>query len=307
MPDEAKGERLDQRLASAYPDLSRSRIQSLIEQGRITVDDRPVVKASVRVRGGERVEVELPPPEPAKPLAEDLPLSVLYEDADLVVLDKSPGMVVHPAAGHARGTLVNALLHRIQDLAGIGGELRPGIVHRLDKDTSGAMVVAKNDATLHGLQSAFKGREVRKTYLAIVHGAPPPQGRIETLYGRHPIHRKRFSSRVPVGKSAITEFRVLESFDGAALVEVDLHTGRTHQVRVHFADSGHPLLADELYGGARKGKGVVKDAQEALGRQALHAWKLAFAHPRTGKPLAFEAPVPPDFQRALDLLRRHRA
>ncbi len=303
VPVEAKGDRLDQALASAYPDLSRSRIQSLIEQGRITVDQRPVAKASVRVRGGECIEVELPPPEPAKPVAEDLPLSVIYEDADLVVLDKAAGMVVHPAAGHARGTLVNALLHKIEDLAGIGGELRPGLVHRLDKDTSGVMVVAKNDATLHALQAAFKGRAVKKTYLALVHGVPTQQGRFETLYGRHPIHRKRFSSKVKLGKPAITEYRVLETFDGAALVEVDLHTGRTHQVRVHFSDAGHPLLADELYGGARKGKGEAKQAQEAVGRQALHAWKLAFEHPRTGKALAFEAPVPADFQRALDVLR----
>jgi 23S rRNA pseudouridine1911/1915/1917 synthase len=287
-----------------FKDLSRSRIQSLIGEDRVTIDARPA-RAAQRLRGGERVEIIIPAPEPASPLAEDLPLSVLYEDSDLVVLDKAPGMVVHPAAGHASGTLVNALLHRISDLGGIGGELRPGLVHRLDKDTSGCIVVAKNELSLNALQAAFKGRAVAKTYLALVHGMPAPaEGRIETLYGRHPIHRKRFTGRVTAGKKAVTLYRVRETFDrAAALLEVDLQTGRTHQIRVHLSEAGHPLLADDLYGGSRKAKGVVKLAQEAIGRQALHAWTLAFVHPRSGRNLAFESPVPADFTRALTMLR----
>ena len=262
-------------------------------------------KASLRLRGGERVELEVPAPAPASLVAQELPLHVLYEDADLVVVDKAPGMVVHPAAGHAEGTLVNALLHQIKDLTGIGGELRPGVVHRLDKDTSGCLVVAKNDPALAALQAAFKSRAVKKTYLALVHGAPKrPEGRIETLYGRHPIHRKRFTGKAKSGKPAATAYRVRERFEGAALLEVDLLTGRTHQVRVHLSEMGHPLLCDALYGGTRKSRGVLAEVQHALERQALHAWKLAFAHPRTGQPLSFEAPLPADFVRALELLRQ---
>jgi 23S rRNA pseudouridine1911/1915/1917 synthase len=303
VPPQARGRRLDQFLAEAGLGLTRSRIQQLVGEGRVRLDGK-VPKASARVRGGEAVEVEFPPPEPATPLAQDLPLRVLYEDADLVVLDKAPGMVVHPAAGHRDGTVVNALLHRLQDLTGIGGERRPGLVHRLDKDTSGCLVVAKNETSLAALQAAFKDREVQKGYLALVHGVPAKEaGAFETLHGRHPVHRKRFSAKVARGKPAITRYRVLERFEGAALVEVDLLTGRTHQVRVHFAEAGHPLLGDELYGGTRRGKGAVKQAQEALGRQALHAYRLSFAHPRTQVPLSFEAPVPLDFARALEVLR----
>ncbi|MBX5482511.1 MAG: RluA family pseudouridine synthase [Myxococcaceae bacterium] len=304
VPAEAKGQRLDAVLATSFPDLSRSRVQALIDEGRVQVDGRVVAKPSVRLRGGETLTIDVPAPKPAEPIAQELPLTVLYEDADLIVLDKAAGMVVHPAAGHTDGTLVNALLHRIRDLAGIGGELRPGIVHRLDKDTSGCMVVAKNEATLHALQAAFKGREVKKTYLALVHGVPTPEeGRIETPYGRHPVHRKKFSGRVKSGKPAMTHYRTLETFDKASLVEVDLETGRTHQVRVHFAERGHPLLCDALYGGARRATGAVAEAQKALGRHALHAWKLSFTHPATHQPLTFEAQLPEDFARALQALR----
>jgi 23S rRNA pseudouridine1911/1915/1917 synthase len=293
---------VDQYLARAFPDLTRSRIQGLIEHGHVLADGRPAWRA-LRLRGGELLSLHVPAPVPAVPVAEELPLAVLHEDKDLVVVDKAAGMVVHPGAGHASGTLVNALLHRVKDLAGVGGELRPGIVHRLDKDTTGCLVVAKNEQALVALQKSFKTREVQKTYLALVHGVPPAQGRIETLYGRHPIHRQRFTGKVREGKPAITLYRVLEAFDGAALVEVDLLTGRTHQIRVHLAESGHPLLGDTLYGAGRKAKGRVAEAQERLGRQALHAWRLAFAHPRTGKPLALEAPLPEDFSAALALLR----
>jgi 23S rRNA pseudouridine1911/1915/1917 synthase len=302
VPSTARGERLDQHLATALPDLSRSRLKALIEDGRVLLNGR-TCRPGARLKGGEEIAISVPAPTPAKPIAQDLPIEVLFQDRSLIVVNKAAGMVVHPGAGHSEGTLVNALLHRVKDLGGVGGELRPGIVHRLDRETSGCMVVAKDEKTLAALQRSFKAREVTKLYLALVHGAPKAEGRFETLYGRHPKHRKRFTTKVREGKPALTLYRVLEQFDGAALVEADLRTGRTHQVRVHFAEAGHPLLADGLYGGGRKAKGAVKDATEAVGRQALHAWKLALAHPRTGKPLAFEAPIPEDFERALKILR----
>ncbi|MGO8969176.1 MAG: RluA family pseudouridine synthase [Myxococcaceae bacterium] len=298
----ARGRRLDQALVDAFPELSRARLQALIREGHVRVQGRRA-KSGTRMLGGEQVELALPPPRPARPEPENLPLSVLFQDRDLLVLDKAPGMVVHPAAGHWRGTLVNALLHHVEDLEGVGGFLRPGLVHRLDKDTSGCLVVAKNDAALRGLQASFKTREVEKTYLALVHGQPPQQGRFETPYGRHPRHRRRFTGRLAAGKRALSVYRVLERLHGAALVEVDLLTGRTHQVRVHLAEAGHPLLGDALYGGTRKGDARVKRVQAALGRQALHAWRLAFPHPRTGARRAFEAPLPADLALALEGLR----
>jgi 23S rRNA pseudouridine1911/1915/1917 synthase len=302
-PPEARGERLDQYLSRAFPDLTRSRIQGLIEAGHAQVDGKPA-KVALRLKGGELLSLHVPAPVPALPVAEELPISVLHEDKDLVVVDKAAGMVVHPGAGHASGTLVNALLHRVKDLAGVGGELRPGIVHRLDKDTTGCLVVAKHEKSLVALQKAFKSRGVEKTYLALVHGVPKAaEARIETLYGRHPVNRQRFTGKVKEGKPAITVYRVLESFDGAALVEVDLLTGRTHQIRAHLSEAGHPLLCDTLYGAGRKAKGRAAEAQEVLGRQALHAWKLAFPHPRTGKVLSVEAPLPADFTAALKVLR----
>ncbi|RKH37168.1 RluA family pseudouridine synthase [Corallococcus llansteffanensis] len=299
---EARGERLDQYLARAFPDLTRSRLQGLIADGHVLSDGKPG-KVAQRLRGGELLTVHIPAPVAAIPQAEALPVAVLHEDRDLVVVDKAAGMVVHPGAGHASGTLVNALLHRVKDLSGVGGELRPGIVHRLDKDTTGCLVVAKHEQSLVALQKAFKTREVQKTYLALVHGSPPAEGRIETLYGRHPVNRQRFTGKVKEGKPAITVFRVLEAFEGAALVEVDLLTGRTHQIRVHLSEAGYPLLCDALYGAGRKAKGAVAEAQEALGRQALHAWRLAFEHPRTHKLLSLEAPLPEDLAAALRLLR----
>ncbi len=301
-PPEARGERLDQHLARTFPELTRSRIQGLIEAGHVLAGGRPA-KAALRLRGGELLVLHIPAPVAAVPVAEELPLEVLHEDRDLVVVNKAAGMVVHPGAGHASGTLVNALLHRVKDLAGVGGELRPGIVHRLDKDTTGCLVVAKNEQTLVALQKAFKTRAVEKTYLALVHGHTKLEGRIETLYGRHPVNRQKFTGKVKEGKPAITAYRTRERFEDASLLEVDLLTGRTHQIRVHLAESGHPLLCDALYGSGRKAKGKVAEAQEALGRQALHAWRLAFTHPRTGKALKLEAPLPEDFKAALARLR----
>lgn len=294
---------MDQHLARTFPDLSRSRLKALIEEGRVRIEGRPV-KAGVRLRGGERIEVEVPAPVPAKPEAEELPLTILFEDRDLIVVDKAAGMVVHPAAGNWAGTLVNALLFKVKDLGGVGGELRPGLVHRLDKETSGVMVVAKNERALVALQAAFKSRAVDKRYLALIHGVPAKEEwTIETLHGRHPVHRKRFTGKVSVGKPARTTVRVVERYRDAALVEAVLHTGRTHQIRVHLSEAGHPLLGDELYGGLKKNKGEADRVQRELGRQALHAWKLAFPHPRTTKEMTFEAAIPEDFNAALKALR----
>ncbi len=307
-PAEAKGLRLDAWLASVEPELSRSRLKALIEAGEITVVGLPgPVKASRRLEGGETVRLAIEPPRPAVPQPEAIALTVLYEDRDLVVVDKPAGMVVHPGAGNPAGTLVNALLAHCTDLSGIGGELRPGIVHRLDKDTSGCIVVAKNERSLAALQAQFKRRDVQKVYLALVHGTVSAKGRFETLHGRHPTDRLRFTSKVRAGRSAVTEWERIGACAGASLVRAQLLTGRSHQIRMHFAEAGHPLLADALYGGTRRearlGAGdPVRRAAQALGRQALHAWKLALSHPTTRAPLAFEAAVPRDFARALETL-----
>lgn len=301
VPPDARGRRLDQHLAEALPELTRSRLKALIDAGLAQVDGR-VAKASHRLKGGEEVRLTVPPPPPAEAAPQELPLEVLHEDEDLLVLDKAPGMVVHPAAGHWEGTLVNALLFRLGGV--LGQERRVGLVHRLDKETSGCLVVAKSERALERLQAAFKSREVEKVYLALVHGAPPSEGTFRTLFGRHPVHRKRFTGKVRKGKEAITHFRLREQLEGAALLEVRLETGRTHQIRVHLSEAGHPLLGDEAYGGTRRGATArVRAAQEAIGRVALHAWRLSVEHPRTGRRVRFEAPIPEDFRRALQALR----
>ncbi|WP_242344979.1 RluA family pseudouridine synthase [Anaeromyxobacter terrae] len=309
--------RLDVALSRLLPDLSRSRVQRLVEDGRVHLGARPA-KAASRLRGGETLEIEVPPPEPSHLVAQDLPLAVLYEDPDLLVIDKAAGMVVHPARGTPHSTVVNALLHRLARGPGEAGEApgtsgqgeaRLGLVHRLDKDTSGCLVVAKTDAALAALQAQFKKRTVEKRYLALCHGALAPEGRLDTPYGRHPRDRTRYTGRGAGARRAVTEWRVREAFaSGASLAEVTLHTGRTHQIRVHLAEAGHPLLADAVYGGTRREARLppehpVRRAAEAIGRQALHAAHLAFDHPRTGRRLAIEAPLPDDLRRALDVLR----
>jgi len=306
VPPELAGLRLDVALVRLAPELSRSQVQRLVERGRILVAGR-IAKPSARLRGGEPVVVELEPPEPTAAVPQDLPLAVLHEDRDLVVLDKAAGMVVHPARGTPHSTVVNALLHRL----GEGAELpRLGLVHRLDKDTSGCLVVARTEAALQALQAQWKGRTVEKVYLALCHGALAERGRLDTPYGRHPKDRTRHTGRLrTASRRAITEWAVVERFGAAAtLAEVLLHTGRTHQIRVHLSEAGHPLLADALYGGtrreARAPAGLAARAAAAIGRQALHAARLAFDHPRTGRRLRFEAPLPPDFRRALEVLRK---
>jgi 23S rRNA pseudouridine1911/1915/1917 synthase len=282
---EAAGARLDQFLAAHLPALSRSRIQALVKSGHVRLNER-ATKASARLRTGDRVHLEDLPPIASRAEPEDLALDVLFEDDDLIVINKPAGLVVHPAAGHARGTLVNALLHHCTTLSGIGGELRPGIVHRLDKETSGCLVAAKNDEAHRALQRQFASRDVTKLYLAIAVGKFRQQsGVIEGAIGRHPIHRKRMTVLASTrARAARTSYRVLRELACGTLVECELHTGRTHQIRVHLKHLGHPLLGDEVYG--KRG---------GFPRQMLHAWKLGFTHPRSGKPVSFFAPIPRDF------------
>ncbi len=260
-----------------------------------------VATASTRPRPGQRVVVRPAPPPPTEAEPEDIPLTVLHEDAELVVLDKPAGLVVHPAPGHPSGTLVNALLHHFGALPGEDAA-RPGIVHRLDAHTSGVMVVARTPRAREGLMRLFAAHDIERAYLAIATGEPPARITYETLHGRHPTDRKRFTTRVTRGKRAVTHVVRLERLHGAALVRCTLETGRTHQIRVHLAEHGHPLLGDPTYG--RPGKDArVRAAAEALGRQALHAAVLGFIHPVTGERLRFETSPPADFRRALEALR----
>ena len=303
---EAKGQRVDAWLATAIPSHSRARLQALIAEGRILVGGMPA-KASARLRGGESIRVTVPAPRPAEPAPEDIPLHVVYEDACLLVLDKPAGLVVHPGAGQDSGTIVNALLHRVKDLSGVGGVLRPGIVHRLDRGTSGLLLVAKDDETHRSLARQFAGRTVEKEYLAIVHGVPrPKQGRIDTPIGRDPVHRKKMSTRAPRGRAARSDYTVEEALDGAAVVRVRIHTGRTHQIRVHLASIGHPVAGDATYGGTRtpsSRNAGARTALSSLSRPALHAARLAFTHPATGERIELVSPVPDDIAQFMDALR----
>jgi 23S rRNA pseudouridine1911/1915/1917 synthase len=283
-------------------------VQRLIDDGRVTVAG-VVAQKSLRVRAGDAIEVVVPAPAPLEVVPEDIPLSVMFEDADLIVVDKPAGLVVHPAAGHANGTLVNALLYHCKDLSGIGGVLRPGIVHRLDKDTSGVMVATKSERAHAALTAAFAAKSrgeagaLDRTYLAITSPAPPAtSGTLRTLYGRHPVHRKKFSSKVATGKPAVTHWQVVEPLRDAALVRFRLETGRTHQIRVHASDHGWALVGDPVYGHKPRTDALAAVAA-ALRRQALHASTLAFEHPATGARLGFESPLPADMQAALASLR----
>jgi len=294
-------ERLDAFLRTQFPGVSRGTIQRLLAEGHIRVNGRQA-KPSHHPRAGEVVSVSWPAADPPQARPEDMPLDILYEDEDLLALNKPPGLVVHPAAGHAAHTLVNALLHHCAGhLSGIGGVARPGIVHRLDKDTSGCLVVAKNDAAHLHLSAQFAARQTQKTYQAIVCGCVPgPGGEIDAPISRHRDDRKRMA--VGKGRAARTSFRVLERLRGATLLEVQLHTGRTHQIRVHFQHLGHPVAGDLVYG-RRHNAHLRQTTGCVVPRQMLHARKLILSHPRTGRPLVFEAPLPPDFANTLSLLR----
>jgi 23S rRNA pseudouridine1911/1915/1917 synthase len=297
-PEEGKPERLDTFLTAALPELSRSQLKKLIADDRVTLAGQPV-KASYKLKGGESIQLALPDPVPTATLPEAIPLDIRYEDQDLIVVNKPAGMVVHPAAGHRQGTLVNALLHHCHDLAGIGGELRPGIVHRIDKDTSGILVACKNDAVHRQLADQFKQHSIQRHYLALVHGCPKGEaGRIEQPIGRHPLQRKKMSSRAKNAKHAVTRWQLLENYPRhrLSLLKLCLETGRTHQIRVHFAERNLPLVRDPLYG-SRSKEATLKDPQlrrllQQLPGQALHAASLGFVHPRSGKYLEFSCEMP---------------
>jgi 23S rRNA pseudouridine1911/1915/1917 synthase len=298
------GERLDAFLRQQFPALSRGAIQRLIEGGCITVNGKPT-KPTHTPRAGESVRIEWPEARPARAQPEDIPLDIIFEDEALLVLNKPAGLVVHPAAGNEEHTLVNALLHHCEgELSGIGGVARPGIVHRLDKETSGCLVVAKNDEAHVALSAQFAGRSVEKTYLAIVCGSPPrDRGDIRAPIARHPTHRKRMSVHDEgEGRAAHTGYRVIERLNEATLVEAHLHTGRTHQIRVHFQHLGFPVAGDTTYG-QRQTKRLADLTKYEAQRVLLHAHKLSFVHPRTGKKMNFIAPWPEDFEDALQFLR----
>lgn len=281
---------MDAFAASRLPDLSRSRIQHLIASGELTLDGGRI-KPAVRVRRGQRVDVRVVPPDPSTLRPEAMALDIVYEDADLLVINKPPGLTVHPGSGRPGGTLANALLARLPELAALGEGLRPGIVHRLDKDTSGLLVVARSARALTSLRSQLASRFLSRTYLALVHGPlAGREGTIDAPIGRHPRHRTKMAV-VPSGRPAVTRYRVVESFPRHSLLEVALVTGRTHQIRVHFAHIGHPVAGDRVYGRGRDDLSIE--------RQALHAWRLRLQHPASGEAMAFEAPPPPDFTSAV--------
>ena len=295
----AAGTRLDRWLADRLPALSRARLQALIEAGRVRVDGA-VRKAAARLAGGERVEVDIPAPAAEELVPEPAALSIVFEDAHVLVLDKPPGVVVHPGAGHARATLAAALLAHAPAIAGVGGPRRPGIVHRLDKDTSGLLVVAKSQAAYDALVAQLARRSVTRRYLAVVHGrVRADEGVIDRPIGRHPHDRVKMAVRpVGQGKRAVTRYRVLERVGGFTLLDVSLETGRTHQIRVHLASLGHPIAGDDVYGGRRR-----EPLPIPLEGLALHAARLAFVHPATGRQQEFESPAPTRIERLLSHLR----
>ena len=294
VPKEHARMRLDLFLVKSLPEFSRSRIQQLIRAGFVRVGGA-TTRSHQSVRTGDQIELTEPPNEKVQTEPEAIPLTILYEDDDLIVINKAAGMTVHPGSGHREHTLVNALLHHCPALSGIGGKERPGIVHRLDKETSGCLVAAKNDLTHRELSKQFAARTVEKIYLALVTGKlRKARGIIENTIGRHPVHRQRMSVSSLRGRAAKTEYRLLRSSELASLVECRLHTGRTHQIRVHLHHLGHPILGDKVYAPR-----LARD----FTRQMLHAWKLGFRHPRTDEWKVWEAPLPDDFNQAIDVAR----
>ena len=301
VPPEQRGQRLDRFLTASFGSHSRSQLQKLIADGCVTVAGR-TARANLQLRDGDRVRVQMPDAAPSPLAGEALPVEILYQDEDLAVVDKPPGMVVHPAAGHSSGTLVNALLHHLPDLSGVGGEMRPGIVHRLDRGTSGVMVVAKNDAAHQELARQFHDREVEKEYIALVWGVVQAGKRIDAAIGRDPSDRQKMSQRSKHARHAVTRITRALHLPGLTLCQVAIHTGRTHQIRVHLSAIGHPVVGDATYGGVhRRVAGDIRAVQR-LERPFLHAARLAFTHPRDGRRLEFTAPLPDDLQDVLDAL-----
>jgi 23S rRNA pseudouridine1911/1915/1917 synthase len=305
--EDDQGKRFDQFLAATGLDLSRSQAKRWIEEERILLNGK-ATKPSVHLRKGDLVSGSLPAPVPLALQPEPLPLSILYEDASIIVIDKPAGMVVHPAPGNPSGTLVNALIHHCKDLTGINGALRPGIVHRLDKGTSGVMVVAKDDVSYHQLTKQFRSRTIDKAYLAIARGRfSGEEGSIDLAIGRHPTERKRMSTHSRRGRVAVTSWKVLERWEGFTLLELHPETGRTHQIRVHLAAMGHPILGDPLYGKRNASQDtVLRGCFRSLHRQALHAHRLGFTHPHTGEKVEFVSPLPQDMGEVIDWLRSQK-
>lgn len=301
-PSEA-GERLDVFVTRRLHELSRAQVQRLVRDGHITLDGSRC-KVSVLVPAGGAVAVHVPPVEPPRLTPESLPLSILHEDRDVIVVDKPAGMVVHPAAGHAHGTLVNALLHHVTDLSGIGGSSRPGIVHRLDKGTSGVMVVAKHDRAHQALSRQFQDRTVHKDYLALVWGHPSAGTVFNQALGRDPRDRKKISSRAGRGRNAVTTVLNVEPLGPVSLIRLTIGTGRTHQIRVHLSEAGYPVVGDRLYGGVRARLSPTLSSLGHLDRPFLHACELSFAHPADGRMVTFSAPLPSELNRLVETLRR---
>ena len=301
--EDGDGSRLDVFLTSVLSGQSRSQIQRLIKEGSVRVGGRQA-KANQPVKTGQEIAVDIPPPADPAPRPEALPLHIVYQDRDLIVVDKPAGMVVHPAAGHASGTLVNALLHHVDDLSGIGGEKRPGIVHRLDRGTSGLMVVAKHDAAHEELARQFHDREVEKEYIALVWGEVMAGRRIDLPIGRDPGDRKKMSARARRSREAVTRITKAEHFGRMlTLAHLAIHTGRTHQIRVHLSAIGHPVVGDPVYGGVHRRVPGDLRAVTHLNRPFLHAARFAFTHPIEGRRMQFESPLPEDLQQVLEELR----
>jgi 23S rRNA pseudouridine1911/1915/1917 synthase len=296
---EQDGARLDSFLTTLLPEHSRSQVQRLIKDGHVH-GPAASLRPSTPVRTGQTYSIDLPAPVASTPEPEPLPLRIVFEDPDVVVLDKPAGMVVHPAAGHSSGTLVNALLHHVKDLSGIGGELRPGIVHRLDRGTSGLMVVAKNDRAHQELSRQFKDREVEKEYVALVWGVVQAGRRIDAAIGRDPAQREKMSTRARRARSAVTRVTWARHLKGVSLLKVAIATGRTHQIRVHLSAIGHPVVGDPVYGGVHRRVPGDLRAVMRLERPFLHSARLSFTHPRDGRRVDFDSPLPPDLQAAID-------
>ena len=299
---EHDGARLDTFLTNALPDRSRSQVQKLIRDGHVTGPGKDL-RASTPVRAGQAFAVDVPAPVEAKAVAEDLPLTILYEDTDIVVIDKPAGMVMHPGAGHDRGTIVNALLFHVDDLSGVGGELRPGIVHRLDRGTSGVMIAAKNDSAHQELARQFHDREVEKEYIALVWGLVQQGRRIDEPIGRDPTDRQKMSTRARRSRSAVTRVTKAEHLRGVSLLRVAIATGRTHQIRVHLSAIGHPVVGDSTYGGVHRRVANDVRAVQRLERPFLHAARLVFIHPNEMRRMEFSSPLPRDLQSVLDDIR----